>query len=135
MHTILVVEDETLVRLVAVEMLVEAGYRVLEARDADEALEILASRDDCRAMITDVKMPGSMDGIELAFRIAERWPSLRIGVVSGHALPGQGEIPPGSTFLPKPYRPEDFLRLAASLIGPRAAETPPEKGAHRTTAM
>jgi len=125
MPVILVVEDETLVRLVAVKLLIDAGYRVLEARDADEALEILAERPDCRAIITDVKMPGSVDGIQLAHLVAERWPSMGIGVVSGNALPSAGDLPVGTRFLPKPYRPDDFMRVAASLLGREEIEPEP----------
>lgn len=116
MPVVLVVEDETLVRMVAVDHLIEAGFRVLEARDADEALEILSERTDCRAIITDVKMPGSMDGIDLAHVVAERWPTMSIAVVSGHARPNAAELPAGAVFLPKPYRCDELIEVAASLV-------------------
>ena len=71
---VLVVEDETLVRLLANDILSEAGYRVLEARDGQEALTILEVHDDVGALFTDVNMP-HVDGLSLAKIVAERWPS------------------------------------------------------------
>ena len=77
-RVILVVEDEVLVRMMLADQLREAGYRVVEASDADEALRLLQHDElDVKAVISDIKMPGSMDGIELAHVIRSKYPSPR----------------------------------------------------------
>ena len=84
-HSILVVEDEVLVRMMLADQLREAGYRVVEASDADEALELLQHDAlDVKVVISDVQMPGSMDGIELARVIRSKYPFSKILLVSGH---------------------------------------------------
>jgi CheY-like chemotaxis protein len=100
---VLVVEDEALVRLVAVDMILEAGYRVLEADNADEAIRILDARNDICFIFTDIDMPGSIDGLKLAHAVSKRWPPIRIIVTSGMQTPKESELPKGSRFLPKPY--------------------------------
>src|SRR5438270_13493483 len=82
---VLVVEDETLVRLNAVEMVEAAGFKAISAVDADEAIQILESRNDIRAVFTDVQMPGSMDGLRLARVVRSRWPPVAFIVLSVHA--------------------------------------------------
>lgn len=100
---ILVVEDDPLVRMVLADSLADAGYRVLEAESADEALRLLDDQPQTRVVITDVRMPGSLDGIELAHVVAQRCPDAAIVVVSGDATPKDGDLPPGAAFIPKPY--------------------------------
>lgn len=80
---ILVVEDETLIRMVGAEILEDAGFDVLEAADADEALRILQAHDDVLLLFSDVDMPGSMDGLDLARVVHERWPDIRLLLTSG----------------------------------------------------
>lgn len=101
---VLVVEDEYLLRLIAVEMVEEAGFTALEASNADEAVRILESRNDIRAVFTDVQMPGSMNGHRLARVIRHRWPPVALVVTSGHANDLEGNLPTGGRFLRKPYQ-------------------------------
>jgi CheY-like chemotaxis protein len=100
---VLIVEDEALVRMCAVEMIEDAGYEVVEAANADEAVAILESRTDIRIVFTDVNMPGSMDGLKLARAIRDRWPPIRLIVTSGLARPRAGDFPADGRFLAKPY--------------------------------
>ena len=100
---ILVVEDEFLIRLDAVDMIREAGFDAIEASDADEAISILEKRDDIAAVFTDVQMPGSMDGLKLASAIRGRWPPIKIVATSGNVSVRLEDLPQGGRFLPKPY--------------------------------
>jgi CheY-like chemotaxis protein len=100
---VLVVEDEPLVRLDAIDLLTDAGFRVLDAANADEAIEILEARNDIRAVVTDIQMPGSMDGLKLAAMIRNRWPPIALIVTSGHAFPRKDDLPERGWFIAKPY--------------------------------
>ncbi|GJD52801.1 Blue-light-activated protein [Methylobacterium crusticola] len=106
---VLVVEDEGLVRLMAVDMLEDAGLTVLEAGNADAALGILESRSDVAILFTDVDMPGSMNGFALAARVAERWPGIRLVITSGRCQPAYGDMPDAGLFLAKPYLPGQLV--------------------------
>lgn len=99
----LVVEDEPILMMQAVSVIEDAGFEVLEARNADEAISMLESRDDIRVVVTDVRMPGSMDGIKLARAVRDRWPPVLIIVVSGHVKPHPRDLPDDIAFLSKPY--------------------------------
>jgi CheY-like chemotaxis protein len=98
-----VIEDEFLVRINTVDILQSAGYRTLEASNADEAIAILESRNDIEIVFTDINMPGSMDGLKLAHAIRGRWPPIKLIVTSGRRVLAGDEIPSGARFLPKPY--------------------------------
>ncbi|MEO7680186.1 MAG: response regulator [Sphingomonas sp.] len=100
---ILVVEDDALLRMAAVDLVEEGGFIAVEARDADEAVAILEVRGDIRIVFTDIDMPGSMDGMKLAACVRDRWPPIRIIVVSGHRKPTMSDLPEGSRFFHKPY--------------------------------
>jgi CheY-like chemotaxis protein len=100
---VLVVEDEILLRMAAVDLVEEAGFEALEASNADDAILLLEARDDIRIVFTDIDMPGSMDGLKLAAAVRSKWPPIRIIVVSGHRKPQDGELPEGSVFFAKPY--------------------------------
>jgi two-component system, response regulator PdtaR len=100
---VLVVEDEGLVRMNAVAMIEEAGFSVLEASDADDAIRILETRRDITVIFTDIEMPGSMNGIKLAHAVRDRWPPIKIIATSGHYGFREGDLPTGGRFLPKPY--------------------------------
>jgi two-component system, response regulator PdtaR len=100
---ILVVEDEELARLIIADYLKDAGFTVLESSNAEDALALLEARSDVRAVVLDVVMPGTMDGIALAHRIYQRWPRIGLLVVSGREPPKVAQLPPGTGFLPKPY--------------------------------
>lgn len=114
--SILIVEDEPLVRLCAVEVLEDTGYQVVEAANADEAIAILESRRDIRVIFTDIHMPGSMDGLKLAHAVRDRWPSIKIIVTSGREKIAPQYLPEGGHFFAKPYDPaklKDILRTWA----------------------
>jgi len=81
---VLVVEDDAILRLHALDIVEEAGFTAIEAKNADEAIAILESRSDIALLFTDVNMPGSMDGLKLAQAVRNRWPPIKIVVVSGH---------------------------------------------------
>ena len=105
------VEDEPLLLMLAGEIVEDAGFEPILAHNADEAILILESRDDISIVFTDVRMPGSMDGIRLAAAVRDRWPPIKLVVVSGHVT-GASELPAGTHFYRKPYIAE---KIAASL--------------------
>jgi len=100
---ILVVEDEFLLRMDAAEMVAAAGFAVVEAANADEAIEILEARSDIAVVFTDIQMPGAMDGLRLARAVRGRWPPIKIVATSGHLTFAETDLPEGGRFLPKPY--------------------------------
>jgi CheY-like chemotaxis protein len=106
---VLVVEDEALVRMTAVDMLEDAGFTVLEAGDADAALQLLEGRNDIGILFTDVDMPGSMNGFVLAQHVAEHWPHIRLVITSGRIRPSNRDVPDAGRFVPKPYMTEQLL--------------------------
>jgi CheY-like chemotaxis protein len=104
---VLVVEDETIVRMIGSDALEDAGYEVLDAGSADEALRLLDSTDDVAVLFTDVRMPGSMDGLELASLVHARWPAIKILITSGDTWPPpKSLIPDDGRFIAKPYKIE-----------------------------
>ena len=102
--TLLVVEDEALIRMDVVDQLESEGFRVLEASTADEAISILGRDATVRIVLTDIDMPGSMDGLKLAAAVRDRWPPIQIIVMSGHRTVEITDMPDGSVFFSKPYR-------------------------------
>ena len=100
---ILLVEDELLVRMMAAEVLLEAGFTVVESGSAEEALAVLEARCDVNVLFTDVNMPGSLDGLSLARIVHKRTPTIGILIGSGRIRPGPAELPPGARFISKPY--------------------------------
>ena len=110
--TILVVEDEALIRMVSADILGDAGFRVLEAANADEAIDILTQAEHVQLVFTDIRMPGRMDGLELATFVHSHWPDIRLVVTSGHTVVPDSEIPDGGRFVSKPY---DLKRLVADI--------------------
>jgi CheY-like chemotaxis protein len=100
---VLIVEDDPFSRLCAADMAVNAGYDAIEAGDADEAIAILKARPDIQVIFTDIKMPGSMDGLKLARYVRSKWPPIKIIATSAHFVIGEGDLPEGGVFLPKPY--------------------------------
>jgi len=111
---VLVVEDETLVRLLANDILSEAGYRVLEAHDGQEALTILETHGGVRVLFTDVNMP-NLDGLSLAKIAAEQWPDIGVVIASGVAEP-----PAGCRFLRKPYTADEVVHEVEAAIAETA---------------
>ena len=108
---VLVVEDELLIRLYAVAMIEDAGFEVLEAANADEAILILEYRSDIRIVFTDVHMPGSMDGLRLAHAVRDRWPPINLIVTSGQLMVSESELPTGGRFFSKPYQASEISRV------------------------
>jgi DNA-binding NtrC family response regulator len=107
---ILVVEDDArLLRLHAAGLLEENGFGVVEAANADAALKLLETRDDVRLLFTDIQMPGSCDGMDLARQVHARWPSILLVITSGQIRPAQADIPHDGRFVGKPYRPNELL--------------------------
>jgi CheY-like chemotaxis protein len=111
-HVVLVVEDDFLIRMHAVEMIEDTGFDVIEAADADEAITILGARSDITVVFTDIQIPGSMDGLKLAAAIRDRWPPIKIVATSGMVDVRSVDLPPGGRFLSKPYSPS---QIAATL--------------------
>jgi len=109
---VLVVEDEPILRMLAVDVVEEAGLEPIEASDAAEAIAILEARQDIRLVFTDVDMPGGMDGLRLAACIRDRWPPIEVIVTSGKPLPRDLVLPARAIFIPKPF---DLKELTSAL--------------------
>ena len=101
---ILVVEDEPLLRMFNADMLVDAGFEVIEAANADEALLMLEASNDISVVFTDVEMPGLIDGFALAQRIETRWPEIGVVITSGRRYPERVLDAATRCFVPKPYK-------------------------------
>ena len=102
--TVLVVEDEMVLRMRAVDIVEDAGFNSLEAVNADEALSILETRPDISLLFTDIQMPGSLDGLKLAHAVHRRWPAIKIILVSGQVNLSDAEKPADSRFFGKPLK-------------------------------
>lgn len=98
-------------------MLEDAGLEVIEAPNADRAIARLEVDNSIQLILTDVDMPGSMDGIRLAHHVSRQWPPVRIIVLSGKVTPLPGELPPGARFLSKPYQEPQLLGVIGEMIG------------------
>ena len=105
---VLIVEDDLLIRLNAAEIIEEAEFAVVEAANADEAIEILETRSDITVLFTDIQMPGSMDGLKLAAAVKGRWPPIKIVATSGRVNVRADELPRGGRFLAKPYNTNEL---------------------------
>lgn len=115
---ILIVDDEQDVLQFAATSLKDFGYRTLTATSADEAIEHLNERSkEIDLVITDVRMPGEMDGAELAFTARSRWPTIGLIVLSGYFDPKASRLPMGCAFLAKPYRLSDLLLMVDQQLG------------------
>jgi CheY-like chemotaxis protein len=117
---VLVVEDDFLIRISAVEMIEAAGFDVVEAATADEAMKILISRLDVAVVFTDIQMPGSMDGLKLAAKIRGRWPPIKIVATSGIVDVRRLDLPDGGRFLPKPYSCAEIVGTLRELTSAEA---------------
>jgi two-component system, response regulator PdtaR len=117
MSVILVTEDEALIMMNVVDDLVEAGYDVLEARHAEEALHILAAvADGIHILFTDIWMPGEMDGIALCHHTKKHWPWIGLLLTSAHPAPSADNLPKGCRFLPKPYHRAHVMEHLTALM-------------------
>jgi YesN/AraC family two-component response regulator len=108
---ILIVDDEPLIRLGLSTQASDWGYEVLEAAAAEQAIRLIEVNPDIRLLITDVDMPGSMDGARLAHIVKHRWPPMAVIVISGKLLVPEADLPAGSRFFSKPVH-EHRLRDA-----------------------
>jgi two-component system, response regulator PdtaR len=113
---VLLVEDEALVRMVGADILMDSGFRVVEAVNADEALTLLEARPDVRAIITDVEMPGSLNGFTFARVVHRAWPRIGLVIMSGREGPGDEDLPPGVHFISKPFTAAELLDAVHAVL-------------------
>jgi CheY-like chemotaxis protein len=113
---VLLVEDEFLVRMATADALEDAGFEVIETANAQAAQDVLANRADVQVVFTDVRMPGPMDGLELASLIRRQWPHILVVVTSGHLKPESGSLPDRTVFIPKPYSEKAPAALIQALL-------------------
>ncbi|MDP8912372.1 MAG: response regulator [Pseudomonadota bacterium] len=109
-HAVLVVEDEELIRIDNCDRLEKAGLKVLEAADAEEAMALLDAHPEVRVLVTDVRMPGWMSGIDLARQAAKKWPELSILLTSAYYSAEEDALPENMTLFPKPFSPDALVR-------------------------
>lgn len=114
---VLVVEDEMILRIRAVDIVEDAGFCAIEAVNGDEAISILESRSDISLLFTDIQMPGSIDGLKLAHAVHERWPSIKIILVSGQVKPAEDERPADSRFFGKPLGVDQMISELQKMVG------------------
>jgi CheY-like chemotaxis protein len=114
---VLIVEDEFLLRMDAVEFMGQHGFTMYEAGDADTAIVLLELYDDIRAIFTDIQMPGSMDGLRLAHYVRGRWPPIKLIITSGQAMPLVEDMPLGCGFVGKPYQLQKVADDLHAMIG------------------
>jgi CheY-like chemotaxis protein len=115
-HSVLVVEDEPLIRINAVDMVEDEGFTVFEASNADAALRILESNPTITVLFTDIDMPGSIDGLKLAHLARQRWPDIAIVIVSGQHSPDLDELPENGRFVAKPYFQSAMIKTIRETI-------------------
>lgn len=113
---VLVVEDESLVRMFAVDVIEEEGYEVVEAANAQQALATLAARPDIGVIFTDINMPGEMDGIGLAQAVQKLRPDVHVILTSGKRAPYTDQLPEHQTFVTKPYTAQQLVRLLGKAV-------------------
>jgi CheY-like chemotaxis protein len=113
---VLVVEDDVLLRMDAVDIVISAGFDAVEAGNADEAIAILEARPDIHIVFTDIQMPGSMDGLKLARFVKDRWPPIKILATSGLLRISGDDLPAGGRFLSKPYSPVEVVQTLRELL-------------------
>jgi len=120
--TILIVEDEALLRIAVADMLEDAGYAVLEASTVLEAIGRLGQYEEIDLVITDVDMPGGLTGIDLARMLAECAPKIGIIVSSARRPADLADLPPTAHSLPKPFMPLSLLSAVGKVLATKAAE-------------
>lgn len=113
---VLLVEDDPLLRFFASDLLADAGFEVIETGSADEALMWLEVRGGVRVLVTDIHMPGTLNGLDLAHLVHQRWPGVLVLVISGVARPSAAELPGGGRFIAKPYDGSTILHHLREMI-------------------
>ena len=121
--TVLIVEDEAILRLELESRLIEMGMIVLLADGVDEAIDQLETHPEISVLFTDIRMAGSMDGVRLAHQAYRRWPPIKIIVTSGLTAIDLASLPDDSIFLPKPYPPEELAGALNQMIRGDAPHT------------
>jgi two-component system, response regulator PdtaR len=124
--TVLVVEDDEILRMCAANVVADAGFVAVEAANADEAVAILESRSDIALLFTDIQMPGSMDGLGLARTVQDRWPTIKIILVSGRMELSERDRPANSRFFRKPFSMKQITEGLQDMI--RSGEVQPARG-------
>jgi len=114
--TVLVVEDEVIIRMDISMSLSEEGFTVFEASNADEAIQILNANPNIQLMFTDIDMPGSMDGLKLAAAVRDRWPPVKIIVTSGHQQISDESLPVVARFFSKPYEHSRLMTAMREMV-------------------
>ncbi len=122
---VLVVEDDMVLRMRAVDIVEDAGFVPIEAVSADEAIEVLESRDDISLLFTDIQMPGSMDGLKLAHAAHLRWPHIKIILVSGQIKVTDADKPEDSKFFPKPLEMDQMIGELQAMVGTGSLQVMP----------
>jgi DNA-binding NtrC family response regulator len=117
-RSVLLVEDEALIRMMLAGEFEDGGFDVHEANSADQAVRLLEDDLDVAAVVTDVRMPGSMDGLGLVAWLADRRPGLPVLVISGYVTHSEvvGLNPAVAAVLSKPYNPTDIVALVVSSV-------------------
>ncbi len=123
---VLIVEDEMILRMRAIDIVEDAGFNPVEAVNADQAISILESRSDISLLLTDIQMPGSIDGLKLAHAVHDRWPSIKIILVSGQVKPSDAERPANSRFLGKPLGVDQMIAELQDMVGAGALRILPD---------
>jgi two-component sensor histidine kinase/CheY-like chemotaxis protein len=123
--SVLIVEDEMVLRMRAVDIVEDAGFNPVEAVNADDALAILESRSDIELLFTDIQMPGSMDGLKLAYAVHERWPQIKIILVSGQLTLTDADKPADSRFYGKPLAVKAMIAEMQDMMGKGSLEIIP----------
>ncbi len=123
---VLVVEDEMVLRMRAVDIVEDAGFTAVEAVNADQALSILESRSDISLLFSDIQMPGSMDGLKLAHAVHDRWPSIKIILVSGQVKLSDADKPADSRFFGKPLDVKQMIVELQEMVGTGALQIVPK---------
>jgi CheY-like chemotaxis protein len=118
---ILIVENEALIRISASHIVEDAGFSALQACDADEAIRVLAQRNDIRAVFTDINMKGSSEGLKLAHAIRGRWPPIHVILASGPNGPDKALLPAEARLIRKPYAAQHVLAVLRELFGLKRA--------------
>jgi CheY-like chemotaxis protein len=113
--TVLVVEDEPIIRMSTIALIEDAGYVVVEASNADDAIILLETRPEIRVVFSDIEMPGSMNGLKLIHVVRQRWPPAVLILASGRVSPQVADMPEKTVFLRKPYAEDDLLKVLAEV--------------------
>src|ERR1700676_903037 len=129
---VLVVEDEMVLRMRAVDIVEDAGFCPVEAVNADQAISILESRSDISLLFSDIQMPGSMDGLKLAHAVHDRWPSIKIILVSGQVKLADADKPADSRFFGKPLEVKQMIAELQEMVGTGALKIVPKAALPRS---